>query len=175
MRASGKGSSSQKGPGLPTRHRKMAEGEAGWRDQAVFDADADPDAASSLAALIEEAALAAADPAGDHAALLGRLRDALAVEKDAELGQDLLNAAADLAAPDSAALSDVLTTALDESQSVEVRRAALYLAAGDRELLESIASNPKHDLRTDAAALILDQDRAAGRVEPPRDTPVEEQ
>lgn len=177
MRASGKGSSSQKGPGLPTRHRKMAEGEDGWRDQAVFDADADPDAdpASSLAALIEEAALAAADPAGDHAALLGRLRDALAVEKDAELGQDLLNAAAALAAPDSEALSDVLTTALDESQSLEVRRAALYLAAGDRDLLESIASDPKHDLRTDAAALILDQDRAAGRVEPPRDTPVEEQ
>lgn len=175
MRASGKGSSSQKGPGLPTRHRKMAEGEAGWRDQAVFDADADADPASSLAALIEEAALAAADPAGDHAALLGRLRDALAVEKDAELGQDLLNAAAALAAPDSAALSDVLTTALDESQSLEVRRAALYLASGDRDLLESIASDPKHDLRTDAAALILDQDRAAGRVEPPRDTPVEEQ
>lgn len=179
MRASGKGSSSQKGPGLPTRHRKMAEGEDGWRDQAVFDADADPDPdadpASSLAALIEEAALAAADPTGDHSALLGRLRDALAVEKDAELGQDLLNAAAALAATDSAALSDVLTTALDESQSVEVRRAALYLASGDRDLLESIASDPKHDLRTDAAALILDQDRAAGRVEPPRDTPVEEQ
>lgn len=175
MRASGKGLSSQKGPGLPTRHRKMAEREDGWRDQAVFDADADPNAASTLEALIEEAGLAAADPAGDHGALLGRLRDALAVEEDAELGQDLLNAAAALAAPDSAALSELLTTALDESRPLEIRRAALYLAAGDRELLESIVSEPAHDLHTDAAALILDQDRAAGRVEPPRDTPVEEQ
>jgi hypothetical protein len=173
MRASGKGSSTQKGPGLPTRQRKMAQGEEGWRDRAVFDADAD--AAPSLAALIEEAGLAAADPSGDHGALLGRLRDALATEQDAEVGQDLLNAAAALAAPDSAAFSELLTTALDESRSIGIRRAALYLAAGDRDMLESIASDPAHDLRTDAAALILDQDRAAGRFTPPRDTPVEEQ
>ena len=175
IRASGMGASSQKGPGLPTRHRKLAPGEDGWREQAVFDADADPDAAASLEALIEEAGLAAADPTGDHAALLGRLRDALAVEKDDEIGQDLLNAAADLAARDAAALAEVLATALAPSRPVEIRRAALYLAAGHRNLLESIASDPAHDLRTDAAALMLDQDRAAGRIEPPRDTPVEEQ
>lgn len=173
MRAAGKGASSQKGPGLPTRQPKMAPGEAGWQDQAVFDADLDT--APGIEALIEEAALAAADPTGDHTALLVRLRDALAAEADAELGQDLLNAAADLAAPDSAAFSELLTTALDDSRPIEIRRAALYLAAGDRELLERIASDPAHDLRTDAAALILDQDRAAGRIEPPRDTPVEEQ
>ena len=173
MRAAGIGASSQKGPGLPARQPKMAPGEAGWRDQAVFDADLD--AAPGIESLIEEAGLAAADPSRDHGALLGRLRDALAAEADAELGQDLLNAAAELAARDPAALGELLTTALDESRPVEIRRAALYLAAGNRELLESIASDAGHDLRTDAAALLLDQDRAAGRIEPPRDTPVEEQ
>lgn len=151
----------------------MAPHENGWRDQAVFDADAEE--LSGVTGLIAEAGMAAAHPGGDHRALLGRLREALRVENDAEQGQQLLDAAALLAEADPRARGGLIALALEESRPVEVRRAALYLAAGDRTLLERIASDPAHELRTDAAAMLLEQDKAAGTLPGPRDTPPDEQ
>jgi hypothetical protein len=170
--------SDQQSGAAPREAKMIPPPLTGWRDLPAYHAsqedveeDTPDDPGSRSFHLIEEATLAAESGTGDPGQLLQRLRVAFTEEEDLQVRQSLLTVAHDLAAEGS---DGFVRDALGPSQPEEVRRTALYLVSDDLQLLESIAADKSHGLRTDAAGLILERRLAAGDIPPAIETPVEE-
>jgi hypothetical protein len=168
--------SDQQSGAAPREAKRIPPPLTGWRDLPAYHAsqedveeDTPDDPGSRSFHLIEEATLAAESGSGDTGKLLQQLRAAFLEEEDLQVRQSLLTVAHELGS------DDLVNEALDPSQPEEIRRAALYLASNDLQLLEAIAADKGNDLQPDAAGLILEQQLARGEIPPDRETPVEDQ
>ena len=168
-------SSDQQSGSTPREAKLIPPPSHGWRDLPAYEASqdemeeetpADPESRSFH--LIEEATLAAESGSGDTGKLLRQLRAAFVEEEDLQVRQSLLTVAHELGS------DDLVNEALDPSQPEEIRRAALYLASNDLQLLEAIAADKANDLQPDAAGLILERQLARGEIPPDRDMPAED-
>lgn len=103
---------------------------------------------------------------------MDQLIGAFTRETDAEAKQDFLALASELSDSSGRSMHDLLTRALQPQQPLDVQQQALYLATDkDPALVRKVAADPKHPLREDAEAFLLEAELAAGRVPKPTDDP----